>query len=300
MEYVIAVLLALLVRELYAWVPNLSAWLLRRAAFRVCTEERERCLEEWRAALADFPNSLVALLHAMSIFCGSATYKINSDYYRSEIELFDSEFQSVMSAHRKLAKQLKASIAGHQYRASKRSLKITTITTDEYRQHWESANRHSKSPYDDTFLEIQDCLLKLADTTQKQDELMDRPIRLLSFKLTKIEELEKKILWHRNQIGGLIERWRPNVPRVKMIDQQMREDFNVIKDLIAKEEVFEGDEEKQWRRYGVTFAKQRKRLELLTNNYIRSVKHFDKRTFVEFGEKLFQQDSSTWQRTVSE
>jgi hypothetical protein len=49
MELIASILVAVIVVELYVWLPKISEWLLEFAVRQLRAEDQERCLEEWKA-----------------------------------------------------------------------------------------------------------------------------------------------------------------------------------------------------------------------------------------------------------
>ena len=82
MGLMLSILAGLLIYEAYAWLPNLSNWLIEWAVRRLPHDDQERYREEWRANLRDVPNSMAKLIHAAShvIHAGSINYEIFSSW----------------------------------------------------------------------------------------------------------------------------------------------------------------------------------------------------------------------------
>ena len=82
MEFLVALgisaLTGLLVVELYVWLPKVSEKLLRIAIKRLPEPDKERCLEEWSAALAALPNTVVRLWHAASFIVAARTIRADA------------------------------------------------------------------------------------------------------------------------------------------------------------------------------------------------------------------------------
>jgi hypothetical protein len=58
MELLISIIVGVLIVEIYAWLPQISSWLIRRAVDRLRAEDKERCREEWNAQLDALPNTV--------------------------------------------------------------------------------------------------------------------------------------------------------------------------------------------------------------------------------------------------
>jgi hypothetical protein len=86
MELVTALLLPILLAELYTWLPAISEWVLEFNVRRLCVENREQFRAEWKANLDAFPNTIVKLIHALSYTV--AALRINK-------ELFDNNFATI-------------------------------------------------------------------------------------------------------------------------------------------------------------------------------------------------------------
>jgi hypothetical protein len=103
MDLLISILIGLAMIELYAWLPKASEWLLDLAIRSLPDEERERCHEEWAAALEALPNTLAKLWHAVSFVVAACT--IRSDALGEECHLRLTE---VVSSHSELGKKIVA------------------------------------------------------------------------------------------------------------------------------------------------------------------------------------------------
>jgi hypothetical protein len=78
MELVTALLLPILLIELYTWLPTISEWVLELNVRRLCVEDQEQFREDWKANLNEYPNTMVKLVHALSSTI--ATTRINRDF----------------------------------------------------------------------------------------------------------------------------------------------------------------------------------------------------------------------------
>ena len=67
MELVISIVIGILIVEGYAWLPTISQWLVNLTVRQLPAEHQERCREEWTANLNALPNTLVRLVHALSL-----------------------------------------------------------------------------------------------------------------------------------------------------------------------------------------------------------------------------------------
>ena len=74
MELVMSLLIGALLMEGYAWLPRFSDFICELAVRRVHLADRDRCREEWKAALNELPNTIIKLVHAVCYFgAGSAS-----------------------------------------------------------------------------------------------------------------------------------------------------------------------------------------------------------------------------------
>lgn len=89
MEFLISALVGLATIELYAWLPTFSTWLLRIAVKQLPDQDKERCLEEWSAALEALPNTLAKVCHATSLL------------YAARIISYDTQIEECRSAFAK-------------------------------------------------------------------------------------------------------------------------------------------------------------------------------------------------------
>ena len=65
MEFLVSILGAIMLAELYVWLPRLCDILLERAVRSLPEEERARWREEWRADQAAMPNSIWRFFNAV-------------------------------------------------------------------------------------------------------------------------------------------------------------------------------------------------------------------------------------------
>src|SRR5271166_2476328 len=101
MELITALLLPILLLELYTWLPAISEWVLELNVRRLCVENRDQISEEWRANLDAFPNTIIKLIHALSYTV--ATSRINK-------ELFDDELATIGQTLEELTNTVEVSI----------------------------------------------------------------------------------------------------------------------------------------------------------------------------------------------
>src|SRR2546430_16178812 len=97
MELLISILIGILTIEAYAWLPQLSHWLIDRAVERLRKEDQVRCREEWRAGLATLPNTIVRLAHAIS--CIGAATKMNNDFFENKLSGVDVDLDHLRHKH---------------------------------------------------------------------------------------------------------------------------------------------------------------------------------------------------------
>ncbi len=86
---IVAIFVAVLISETYAWLPKISKLILHRAVRRLDPKDQERYLTEWNANLEDLPNTLVKLVHAISHYVAADRIRTeivdaqwNSAYYK--------------------------------------------------------------------------------------------------------------------------------------------------------------------------------------------------------------------------
>jgi hypothetical protein len=98
MELIASILVAVIVVELYVWLPKISEWLLEFAVRQLRAEDQERCLEEWKAQLDDLPNTIVRLVHALSFT--AAARQINADFCEDKLDEFNQRLNNLLEIHR--------------------------------------------------------------------------------------------------------------------------------------------------------------------------------------------------------
>jgi hypothetical protein len=103
-ELIDSLLIALVVVELYAWLPRISEWLLDLAVRRIRTEEKERCREEWKAQLDSLPNTLVRLVHALSLT--AAASQIDAEFCEEKLVRLKERLSHTLDLHRRNFKKL--------------------------------------------------------------------------------------------------------------------------------------------------------------------------------------------------
>ena len=98
MELVTALLLPILLVELYTWLPAISEWVLEFNVRRLCVENREQFREEWKANLDAFPNTIVKLIHALSYTV--AVSRINKELFDDNLATIGQELQQISNTHK--------------------------------------------------------------------------------------------------------------------------------------------------------------------------------------------------------
>jgi hypothetical protein len=98
MELVTALLLPILLVELYTWLPAISEWVLEFNVRRLCVENREQFREEWKANLDAFPNTIVKLIHALSYTVAAS--KINKELFDDNLATIGQKLQQISDTHR--------------------------------------------------------------------------------------------------------------------------------------------------------------------------------------------------------
>jgi hypothetical protein len=100
---VVAIFVAVLTTETYAWLPKISKLILDLAVRRLDPKDQERYLTEWNANLEDLPNTLLKLVHAISHYVAADRIKVeildarwNSRY--STIAMFPDIYQDTIEA----------------------------------------------------------------------------------------------------------------------------------------------------------------------------------------------------------
>jgi hypothetical protein len=94
MELIASILVAVIVVELYVWLPKISEWLLEFAVRQLRAEDQERCLEEWKAQLDDLPNTIVRLVHALSFT--AAARQINADFCEDKLDELNQRLNNLL------------------------------------------------------------------------------------------------------------------------------------------------------------------------------------------------------------
>jgi hypothetical protein len=88
MELVISLLIGAALMEAYAWLPQFSDFLCERAVRGVHLSDRDRCREEWKAALNALPNTIIKPIHAVSYF--GAAREVNADFFETSLASIDA------------------------------------------------------------------------------------------------------------------------------------------------------------------------------------------------------------------
>lgn len=105
MELLIALILSFVTYEAYIWLPNITDWLLARAIRRLPECDRERCQEEWKAALDSLPNSLYRVAHAMSFVV--AARLIDTERADAVLEVVDLTLTDLSRMQSNLSKEMR-------------------------------------------------------------------------------------------------------------------------------------------------------------------------------------------------
>ena len=102
MELLISVVIGVLIVEGYAWLPTISKWLVNLAVRRLPTEYQERYREEWTAHLDDLPNTLVRLIHALSLNCRRVANEIKIDLFEARCDEAEYELDQLYNSHHEI------------------------------------------------------------------------------------------------------------------------------------------------------------------------------------------------------
>jgi hypothetical protein len=95
LQVIIAIVGAIVVPEIYAAIPRLAAWLIKREAAKLPTHLRADCEEEWLQGNAEHYGSVWQLVDALSFFvCGSAR-KTARDALVDELHTLDFQLDSL-------------------------------------------------------------------------------------------------------------------------------------------------------------------------------------------------------------
>ena len=94
---------SLVLVEVYAWLPKASERLLHIAVRILPLEERERCREEWSAALSELPNTVVRLWHAASFLVAARRIRADAAVTTPEVRL-QLMFSKILDGQTALAK----------------------------------------------------------------------------------------------------------------------------------------------------------------------------------------------------
>jgi hypothetical protein len=81
-----SIILALLVTELYIWLPRLSRWIVKRCVLRLPEALQERYREEWEGTFSELPSSILLVVHALSLVLSNSSQRISQNYYEAEIQ----------------------------------------------------------------------------------------------------------------------------------------------------------------------------------------------------------------------
>jgi hypothetical protein len=127
-ELGLSVLIAILVIELYAWLPRISEWLLEFAVHRLRPEDQERCREEWKAQLNCLPNTVVRVIHAFSLM--PAAGQINADFYSDRFNDLKRRFQQLAALHSQNGEKLKALRQNFEHYREDRISKLSPLEQD--------------------------------------------------------------------------------------------------------------------------------------------------------------------------
>jgi hypothetical protein len=90
---IVAIVVGVLIVEIYAWLPKISKWALERAVRRLPAEERERCREQWTADLDGLPDTTVKLIYGFGCFI--AAHRITADTVEEKRHKIRSNMQLI-------------------------------------------------------------------------------------------------------------------------------------------------------------------------------------------------------------
>lgn len=142
MELVISVVIAILIVEVYAWLPKISEWLVELAVQRLRSEDQDRCREEWKAGLNELPNSFFKFVHALSNF--GAADRINADFFEGRLHEINALIEECGHKHSRKAARIHAAIeeiGRSQQELGSRLSDLKADVVEEPDKAWQSAVR---------------------------------------------------------------------------------------------------------------------------------------------------------------
>ena len=144
MELVTSLIVGALLIEAYAWLPKITEWLLEQAVGQLPVEDQERCRDEWKAGLDDFPNTIVKLVHALS-FQGAAI-RISADILEAKIEETDRLLHDITRRHFVAFEQLRAGTVGldrkrNELKTALQQISIMKVQASANEQHADAAQK---------------------------------------------------------------------------------------------------------------------------------------------------------------
>lgn len=105
MEFLASILVAIIVVELYAWLPKIAEWLRELAVSRVRAEDRERCREEWKERLNGLPNTVIRVVDAFSLL--GAARQINADACEDKLAELNTRLAHISDIHHQNCRKVK-------------------------------------------------------------------------------------------------------------------------------------------------------------------------------------------------
>jgi len=104
-EFLASILVAIIVVELYAWLPKIAEWLRELAVSRVRAEDRERCREEWKERLNGLPNTVIRVVDAFSLL--GAARQINADVCEDKLAELNTRLANLSDIHHRNCRKVK-------------------------------------------------------------------------------------------------------------------------------------------------------------------------------------------------
>lgn len=213
---VISMIVGALLIEGYAWLPRLSKWMIERAVRRLRIEDQARCREEWAAGMNDFPNTIVCLVQAMSLFNSAA--EINEEAFRTRFDDLDDLLGKVRCQRDSIAERMQTAT---------NDLQSTTATFHKTADEFLFELGSIKEPITDLpsgeqalgeMASIESSTLTLVKAVDKSQELLDISLRIARSRLERIRESVESITAERHKAS---KQWSGGKIGVTDLDNKM-------------------------------------------------------------------------------
>jgi hypothetical protein len=257
MELLISIALGVLLVEAYAWVPQISEWLIERFVSQLLAkEDQARCREEWKASLDALPNSLAKLLHALSFVF--APERINADSVEAKLERIGHQLEALSQKHsctlqeicslkNSAVAQSQASqeLLAHALEKSVASLKTIEVPACHLTGHAANSGlRDVVNAYENVVNEFETLCRLMVVAVNRLHNLTYSQICDLSARIEQVDIQIRTIFAKHADANGLFRKRKLPFTELALVLKNLDENLQTVR-VIVEEEVDTGEDDRQ-------------------------------------------------------